>query len=83
MWRCKVEDLGYEGCQYMWSNAREQDDYVECRLDRAVVSEDWRCIFPYYKVKHLPRYKLDHNPIIVEAEKMMDALSKVTKKKMI
>jgi hypothetical protein len=31
-----VLDLGFEGYPFTWSNGREGDNYIQCRLDRAM-----------------------------------------------
>lgn len=62
---CNLQDLGYEGFQYTWSNGRKNLDNVMERLDRALSNEEWKTLFSYYKVRHLPRIKSDHAPIVL------------------
>lgn len=79
--KCQVEDLGYDGNIFTWSNGRDEHDFVECRLDRAAASEEWKTLFPFFKIKHLPRYKSDHNPILIEAYNTPKAQTEVSKRK--
>lgn len=40
------------------------------RLDRAVATKEWQDIFPNVQVTHLPRYKSDHAPIVINCAGM-------------
>lgn len=35
------------------------------RLDRAIATQEWKMIFPINHVTHLPRYKSNHAPIVL------------------
>lgn len=58
-------DLGYNGCPFTWTNARDGAALIKERLDRALVNSPWLQVFPYTKVHHLPRTYSDHAPILV------------------
>ncbi|KAH6760569.1 hypothetical protein C2S51_017518 [Perilla frutescens var. frutescens] len=64
--QCHLIDLGYCVNQFTWSNGRGGDDNVLERLDRALANRDWQRLYPHYNIKHLPRYKSDHNPILLD-----------------
>ncbi|KAF7843708.1 putative ribonuclease H protein At1g65750 family [Senna tora] len=38
---------------------------VAARLDRVLANSDWRIKFPEASVSHLPKYKSDHNPLML------------------
>ncbi|XP_056692237.1 uncharacterized protein [Spinacia oleracea] len=58
-------DIGYNGCPYTWTNARQGLELIQERLDRALVNSVWLNNFPFTKVHHLPRTYSDHSPILI------------------
>lgn len=64
--RCELSDLGYIGTCFTWSNGRKGRDNILERLDTVTATEEWKVIFPYHQVRHLPRFKSDHAPIILD-----------------
>lgn len=58
-------DIGYNGCKYTWTNARDGIDLIQERLDRALANSPWMDNFPHTKVHHLPRIHSDHSPILI------------------
>ena len=42
---CGLSDLGYVGYAYTWERGRGTTRWVEERLDRALVSADWKHLF--------------------------------------
>ncbi|KAK9939901.1 hypothetical protein M0R45_016581 [Rubus argutus] len=54
-------DLGFIGSCYTWTNNR-----IKERLDRAFCTSDWRICFPEAFIRHLPRLKSDHCPILLQ-----------------
>nr|XP_023871124.1 uncharacterized protein LOC111983700 [Quercus suber]XP_023871125.1 uncharacterized protein LOC111983701 [Quercus suber] len=65
---CSLEDLGYGGYTYMWSNKRPGDANTKLRLDRAVATMEWRTKFSITTVSHLPPHASDHLPILVHVK---------------
>ena len=65
---CQLEDLGYRGYPFTWTNKRPRDANTKMRLDRAVASKGWREKFHMSIVVHLPPYASDHLPIIVQVQ---------------
>ncbi|KAL8527048.1 hypothetical protein ACS0TY_016057 [Phlomoides rotata] len=68
----ELQDLGFQGNNYTWSNGREGVDNIQVRLDRALANPLWQLWFPEAGVLHLLRFKSDHAPILLDCE----ALSK-------
>ncbi|XP_042939489.1 uncharacterized protein LOC122274518 [Carya illinoinensis] len=62
---CGMQDLGYNGDCFTWSNRREGSDFTKARLDRAFVNKDWRDLKLINSVLILPAQCSDHNPIFV------------------
>ncbi|XP_056692109.1 uncharacterized protein [Spinacia oleracea] len=61
-------DLGYDGCPFTWTNARDGAALIRERLDRALVNSPWLHIFPHTKVHHIPRTYSDHAPILISLD---------------
>lgn len=66
---CNMSDLGFSGNRFTWSNGRGGAENILERLDRALASSEWKSLYPTYRVRHLPRFKSDHNPIVVDCSK--------------
>lgn len=62
---CALSDLGFSGNQYTWSNSRKGEHNIRERLDHFLANDAWKDLYPLFKVKHLPRYKSDHSPVVV------------------
>ncbi|KAK7388970.1 hypothetical protein VNO78_23801 [Psophocarpus tetragonolobus] len=62
---CNIQDLGCEG-HFTWFNMRKSPNNIQERLDRALDNAEWRNQWYLYMVTTLPRYKSDHNPILLE-----------------
>lgn len=63
---CGLMDLGFTGSPYTWSNGRRGVNNIRERLDRALANAAWRNIYQQVHIKHLPRYKSDHSPIMID-----------------
>ncbi|KAK3211112.1 hypothetical protein Dsin_015818 [Dipteronia sinensis] len=62
----KLEDMGFQGPKYTWSNKREGTGLIMERLDRGMCNEEWRTLFPFFSVRHLDFWGSDHRPILLE-----------------
>ncbi|XP_074265789.1 uncharacterized protein LOC141588233 [Silene latifolia] len=60
-----LTDLRFEGYVYTFDNGQEGDSNRQCRIDRAMVNEEWRELFPYTKLLYLDKEWSDHAPIKV------------------
>jgi hypothetical protein len=63
---CDLQDLGFKGCIYTWTNNHQGEQIIHSRLDRFLATSDWILNFPNYTNTHLVRYKSDHHPILLE-----------------
>ncbi|KAJ4812894.1 RNA-directed DNA polymerase (reverse transcriptase)-related family protein [Rhynchospora pubera] len=63
--RAGLQDLGYSGPAYTWSNGQPDSSLIRQRIDRALASATWLARFPHAKVKHLPRMNSDHAPLLL------------------
>ncbi|KAH6784204.1 hypothetical protein C2S52_009163, partial [Perilla frutescens var. hirtella] len=66
---CGLDDLGYKGFGYTWTNAQVGASNIQERLDRDVANSKWIECFPSFSVEHLIRQESDHNPIYITWEK--------------
>lgn len=60
---CGFIDLPFSGYEFTYDNGRKLDDNVQCRLDRALVTLQWRDLFPDGHLWHLDREWSDHAPL--------------------
>uniref|UniRef100_A0A803L0Q7 Zinc knuckle CX2CX4HX4C domain-containing protein n=1 Tax=Chenopodium quinoa TaxID=63459 RepID=A0A803L0Q7_CHEQI len=74
----ELEDLGYLGHAFTWTNNRGGDKNVQERLDRFLVNKEWRELFSGAFVTYLSKRKSDHVPILLC---ISEGVGKVKKKK--
>uniref|UniRef100_A0A803MS51 Endonuclease/exonuclease/phosphatase domain-containing protein n=1 Tax=Chenopodium quinoa TaxID=63459 RepID=A0A803MS51_CHEQI len=79
---CHLEDLGYVGHDFTWSNNRGGDENIQERLDRYLANHEWRDLFPSSFVSHLTKRKSDHLPILLCIKEALHTSKKKKKKKM-
>ncbi|GAU35043.1 hypothetical protein TSUD_30090 [Trifolium subterraneum] len=63
---CDLQDLGYQGNIYTWTNRHHGDKLIQSRLDRFLATTEWISNFPNFTNQHLVRYKSDHCPLLLE-----------------
>ncbi|KAL8553445.1 hypothetical protein ACS0TY_001944 [Phlomoides rotata] len=51
--RCGLEDLGFEGNLFTWTNKQAGRGSIQERLDRGVSNVRWQQIFHFFRVRHL------------------------------
>ena len=61
--------MGFQGNKYTWWNERYGDDCVYERLDRGVWIAEWKILFPFSQVRHVPFSNSDHNALVVAIKK--------------
>lgn len=54
------------GYPYTWEKGKGIDQWVEVRLDRALISQSWNLLFPIAKLENLEVTVSDHCPILLE-----------------
>ncbi|KAL9690346.1 hypothetical protein QQ045_010744 [Rhodiola kirilowii] len=62
---CGLADLGAEGDRFTYSNRRRGENEVKACLDRVVVNQAWRSLFPNAVVRHSVANTSDHKPIVL------------------
>ncbi|KAL9682908.1 hypothetical protein QQ045_014720 [Rhodiola kirilowii] len=62
---CGLTDLGAEGDRFTYSNRCRGENEVEACLDRVVVNQAWRSLFPNAVVRHSVANTSDHKPIVL------------------
>ncbi|XP_038698501.1 uncharacterized protein LOC119996067 [Tripterygium wilfordii] len=63
---CQLQDLGYKGNMFTWSNRRrDPNSFIKERLDRAVANHEWLQRWEHYLVHHVKMSSSDHSCIYV------------------
>ncbi|XP_021309167.1 uncharacterized protein LOC110432706 [Sorghum bicolor] len=60
---CGLSDMGYSGDIFTWHRGRIRE-----RLDRGVINDQWRDMFPNAKIVNGEYLKSDHRPLSVRTE---------------
>lgn len=61
---CGLEDLGFKGFPFTWTNGQKGNDNIQERLDRCLANGKWQELFPHFAVEHLVRLQSDHSPLL-------------------
>ncbi|XP_060959275.1 uncharacterized protein LOC133030519 [Cannabis sativa] len=62
----KLCDFNLSGYPYTWEKGRTSLNWIEVRLDRALVSQSWLSVFHSAKLTNLELTSSDHCPILLE-----------------
>ena len=65
---CELVDLGFTGLPFTYDNRRGRSANVKVRLDRAVATNDWRNLFAFATVEHIPSPCSDHLVVFLKGE---------------
>ena len=68
---CNLQDLGFRGPDFTWSNRRVNGDLVRVRLDRCIANEEWLSLFPRMQVSHVIVSSSNHMGILADLEPPM------------
>ena len=63
---CQLEDLGYKGYPFTWTNKRPSDANTKLRFNRVVVMKGWIEKFQVSNVVHLLPHASNHLPIAIQ-----------------
>ncbi|XP_059446462.1 uncharacterized protein LOC132178008 [Corylus avellana] len=62
---CYLNDLGYVGSRYSWSNKHQDGGFTKERLHKAIANQSWCDLFQTVCVHVLAAQTSDHKPLIV------------------
>ncbi|XP_030498113.2 uncharacterized protein LOC115713770 [Cannabis sativa] len=62
---CGLIDLELTGYPFTWEKGRGTNAWIEVRIDRAVVSQNWLDMFPIAKLLNLEVSTSDHCPLLL------------------
>lgn len=68
MAECELNDLGFQGYPFTWSNVRRGDENIQCRLDRVYGNEAFQNRFAPLQVTHLARFGSDHAAVLLHGD---------------
>ncbi|KAK2656063.1 hypothetical protein Ddye_009115 [Dipteronia dyeriana] len=63
---CGLEDMGFIGLSFTWSNKREGNSMIMERIDRSFYNREYMGMFPYFSARHLDFWSSDHRPSVLE-----------------
>ncbi|XP_019155316.1 PREDICTED: uncharacterized protein LOC109152193 [Ipomoea nil] len=63
-----LSNFGFDGCQYTWEKGRGTCNWVREKLDRILVSGEWRDLWPYARAKSVEGSTSDHMPLLLTVE---------------
>ncbi|KAL8091605.1 hypothetical protein AgCh_034018 [Apium graveolens] len=61
-----LQDMDLHGHQFTWERGRNTENWLEIRLDRALVTHNWFDLFPMAKLYTMEGSPSDHCPIYLE-----------------
>lgn len=64
----EMGEINFKGRQWTWANNRENESYVEKRLDRFFASPDRLLLWPQVMVSHVAKQSSDHSLLILDSK---------------
>lgn len=61
-----LRDMDLVGHQYTWERGAGTDDWIEIRLDRALITEEFMKVFKDATLTNLEVTTSDHTPFLLE-----------------
>lgn len=77
----RLQDLGFQGYKFTWTNARGGAVNIQCRLDRAWANSSWRVMFPHHPIYYRSRLKSDHAHLVIHGNYLKTQTSKKRRRK--
>ncbi|PNX83800.1 retrotransposon-related protein [Trifolium pratense] len=74
-----LQDLGYKGDIFTWTNKREGLHLIKARLDKFLANSGWITMFPHFTNFHLLEYKFDHVLILLYFNKHLTQTQRQTR----
>ncbi|XP_051228995.1 uncharacterized protein [Lolium perenne] len=63
---CGLQDMGYKGYDFTWSNRRLGVDNIQVRLDRGTATSSFLDIYPLSSIEHICTEESDHMAVLVK-----------------
>ncbi|XP_060964189.1 uncharacterized protein LOC133033466 [Cannabis sativa] len=63
---CHLIDMDLRGYPFTWEKGKGTENWVEVRLDRALISQEWQGLFPSASLHNLEVSVSDHCPIWID-----------------
>ncbi|XP_026399360.1 uncharacterized protein LOC113295226 [Papaver somniferum] len=64
----RLEDIGYVGKDFTWTNNNMGTGSIKSRIDMALGNGNWSLNFPNSKVLHLAQLGSDHSPVMLDTD---------------
>jgi hypothetical protein len=67
---CELFELKATGHKYTWHNGRDEQDFIQEKLDRVTGTSEWCLLFPSAHVQIDEALSSDHNPVSIRVQGM-------------
>lgn len=68
---CGLMDLGFVGSIFTWEKSRGSASWVQERLDRGLVTQEWKTNFPLFEVRVIDVSTSNHLPMFLQKNKQV------------
>ncbi|KAK2656633.1 hypothetical protein Ddye_009685 [Dipteronia dyeriana] len=62
----QLEDIGFQGPKYTWSNKKYGNGLIMERLDMGLCNKEWKTLFLVFGIRYLDFWGSDHRPILLD-----------------